>query len=268
VTLRLTGGGVLPYSGDCPDAAHWSARWRDESLDRLLQVAAASELTRFLERYVRPSTRLLEGGCGLGQYVRYFAERGVEAVGVDYSSQAVEFHRARFPDSTVLVADLECLPFAEASFEACLSLGVIEHYEDGGLAILAEARRVLTDDGLLLLSVPYLNRVRRILRRRIERREARKAEQGATFYQYAFDEASLDDLLRSVGFAVVDRGYYDPGRGLRELRSLALSPPPELPTARRRALPRPHRPLKRAVLYARPMLRTLAHMQVVAATKV
>jgi SAM-dependent methyltransferase len=261
------GAPPLAYHRARPDADFWSAHWESQSLEHLLEVARTSELTRFLERYVHAGDRLLEAGCGLGQYVRYFAERGVRAAGVDFSERAVERHREVFGDSDVRVADLSALPFADRSFDVYVSLGVIEHYAEGAGAILAEARRMLDDGGLMLLSTPYLNLARRVLRPALERRQREIARRGGAFYQYAFDERTLDALLGDAGFTVTARSYYDPGRGLRELRGLrARQADARGPAARPRA-PKRHGGLERAILYARPTLKALAHMQIVCARK-
>jgi SAM-dependent methyltransferase len=259
--------GRLAYFRATADAAFWSEHWSQESLDHLLTVAETSPLTQFLERRVRPGDRVLEGGCGLGQYVLYFARRGVRITGVDFSSEAVATHLQLHPESDVRVADLTDLPFEDGELDAYVSLGVIEHYHDGGAAILDEARRVLKSDGCLLLSVPYLNLSRRLFRRRIERRQAAVAGSGGDFYQYAFSEAALDDGLHGHGFAVVDRSYYDVGRGVRDMRSLLRSGSGSSakPTPTQQAAPRPRSRLQRALIGARPTLKTFAHMQIVCA---
>jgi SAM-dependent methyltransferase len=263
----VTDAGRLAFFRATPDAAFWSAHWSRESLDHLLAVAEASPLTRFVERHVRPGDRVLEGGCGLGQYVLYFGRRGVRITGVDFSDEAVAVHRALHPTSDMRVADLAELPFDAGEFDAYVSLGVVEHYRDGGAAILREARRLLKPSGRLILSVPYLNLSRRLLRRRIERREGSLAARGGEFYQYAFTERALDDLLRDAGFLVIDRSYYDVGRGVRDTRSLlARRRAPHEPVHRRTRRPQQRGAAKAALLYAAPTLRTFAHMQIVAAT--
>src|SRR3954451_17322753 len=161
----------IAYHRRAPSAEYWSEQWERESFDRLLEVARHSPLTRYLEREIRPGDRVLEGGCGLGQYVHHFASRGVDISGIDYSRVAVEKHLALNPGSQVVVGDLGDLPFPDASFDVYVSLGVLEHYEDGPAGILAEARRVLVDDGRLIASVPYLSISRRLLRSRIVARE-------------------------------------------------------------------------------------------------
>jgi SAM-dependent methyltransferase len=259
---------TIAYYRTRADSEYWSRHWERQSLEHLLAVAETSELTSFLSDRIRPGERVLEAGCGLGQYVSYFGQRGIDIVGVDYSASAIASHRLRFPDSDVRVADLTSLPFTDESFDACLSLGVIEHYGDGPDAILGELRRVLRPRGRLLLSTPYANLARRTLRRRIERAQSRVAAAGGHFYQFAFDEPTLNAILARAGFRVTERSYYDPGRGLRDLAALAGFG--RIRTARPSALrskPRPHPTWKRRVLYAKPTLRAIAHMQIVCATK-
>jgi SAM-dependent methyltransferase len=264
----LDDAGVLAYFRATPDREFWSKQWAEEDIEHLLAVAEVSQLTRFIEKHLKPGDRVLEAGCGLGQYVRLLGQRGMSVVGVDFSRDAIEGHLVCFPDSDVRIGDLAELPFAERSFDAVLSLGVIEHYTNGGSEILREAWRVLSDEGTLVLSVPYLNVSRRLLRRRIEERQEERRKLGADFYQYAFDERRLDALLYQAGFEVRDRGYYDPGRGLRDLRALLARPAGPTPPASKQLMrPRAHGTLKLRVLYSRPTLKLLAHMQVVAASK-
>jgi SAM-dependent methyltransferase len=269
ISLRLSRGDALPYYRRTASPEYWSKQWHDETFEHLLAVARVSELTRFLERHVLPGARVLEAGCGLGQYVRLFADRGAIVTGVDFSASAIARHHDQFPDSNVLCADLTALPFADGSFDVYISLGVVEHDPGGGAKILAEARRVLAPDGTLLLSTPYLNAIRRALRRRIVEQQCAAVAAGAEFYQYAFDESALAELLARAGFIVGEQWYYDPGRGLRDLRALAHRSPAAAPASSPSSrAPRPHRPLRKAILYARPTLKLLAHMQIVAARPV
>jgi SAM-dependent methyltransferase len=262
ISLRLSRGDALPYYRRRASPEYWSDQWHAETFVHLVAVARVSELTRFLERHVLPGARVLEAGCGLGQYVRHLADRGAVVTGVDFSASVIARHRAQFPDSDVLCSDLKALPFADRSFDAYISLGVVEHDPSGGAKILAEARRVIVPGATLLLSAPYLNASRRALRRWIVARQRAAVAAGAEFYQYAFDESALAELARA-GFIVSERWYYAPGRGLRDLRALAhRSAAASSPSLR---APRAHRPLRKAILYARPTLKLLAHMQIVAA---
>jgi len=95
--------------------------------------------------------RILDVGCGTGANLKMLATYG-RAEGVDISPQAVDFCRERGLDSVKLGA-IEHLPYDDGSFELVTALDVIEHLDDD-VAGLQEMRRVLRDDGRLLVFVP------------------------------------------------------------------------------------------------------------------
>jgi SAM-dependent methyltransferase len=153
---------------------------------------------------------VLEAGCGLGQYVRLLCERGGKAIGIDWSTDALATaHRASaMPLATMALT-------AMASY---VSLGVVEHDPAGPDAILAEARRVLATGGTLVISVPYVNGLRRLGAPWI-RRQSRAAEAaGEKFYQYAFTRAELLAALGRHSLTPLAVHPYDPARVLRKLR--------------------------------------------------
>ena len=57
----------------------------------------------------------------------------------------------------VIQGDILDLKYPDAHFDAYISQGVIEHFEEGPQQALNEAWRVLKPDGLAFITVPYLN---------------------------------------------------------------------------------------------------------------
>ena len=94
---------------------------------------------------------ILNIGCGTGLISQLFSQFGCLA-GVDYSSEALNFC-AQNSLSSLAQANGIALPFKDNSFDACLSLDVLEHIQDDTQA-LKEIRRVLKPGGVLLLTVP------------------------------------------------------------------------------------------------------------------
>lgn len=94
--------------------------------------------------------RTLEVGVGLGADHQSLAEAGADLCGVDLTERAVEFTRARLGlfglHSELQVADAERLPFADASFDAVYSWGVLHHTPNTAQAC-AEVMRVLRPGG-------------------------------------------------------------------------------------------------------------------------
>jgi hypothetical protein len=75
---------------------------------------------------------------------------------------------------------------------------------------------VLEPGGVLVLSVPYVNGVRRLGTWWIRRRSRRVRAAGGEFYQFAFSRSEARAFLERNGFRVRLVSPYDPGRLLRK----------------------------------------------------
>ena len=94
--------------------------------------------------FERPG-RLLDLGCGRGDFLEAFRRAGFETVGADINDD-------RHPDA--VFADLdEPLSFADNEFDFVFSKSVVEHLTDAVVA-LAEIRRILRPGGRLAVLTP------------------------------------------------------------------------------------------------------------------
>jgi len=262
---------VLTYYSATAREDFWTEHWGGHTVDELLAVARVSPLTTLITGALPPGGLVLEAGCGLGQYVILLRERGWRAAGVDGSVEALAAGR-RAAAVPLAASDLRALAVRGGAVAAYVSLGVVEHDPDGPEAILAEARRVLAPGGALVISVPYVNGVRRLGAPWIRRRQAALARRGGAFYQYAFSRGELITALGRHGFTPLAAHPYDPARVLRAAARTLRS-------ARRRAVggASPRRPedrprgwlrgLARRALYSEPALRLLGHMLLVVARR-
>lgn len=147
-------------------------------------AAAVAARRRFLERgFAEPLVRaivealplahgesLLEVGCGEGHHLAAFRRAyGIEAHGVDISVPAIDLAARTHDDCTWVVANADrFLPYPDASFSAVATITARLNRE--------EFRRVLDDDGMLLVVVPAADDLielrEAILGERVERERA------------------------------------------------------------------------------------------------
>lgn len=252
----------------------WDAEWAQyvgEDIPALVEYFRGDVvLGKAFARWLPPGGRVLEAGCGFGYWVSILSERGYRAIGLDTSAVALRMGRERLRDVDLLLGNILRMPFPEGTFDGVVSLGVVEHFEEGPDAALSELRRVLRPGGMLLLSVPYVSPARRIASR------PTVAEAGAHFHQWAFTKEEMHGRIVASGFSLVGLVPYgaiktlsDEVGVLRRLRDRMSSRKPggaPLPKGRSRASGW-KQVLRRWVLEIAPLRYLAAHMMLYVARR-
>ena len=148
-----------------------------------------------LKRYefARPhcvGKHVLDAGCGVGYGSAFLGESARSVVGVDVSGEAIDYARSRYGGGNVefAVGDLQQLERGDAEFDAVVAFEVIEHLPHPE-RFVAEARRVLKPDGVLIVSTP--------------RAEPGDDRPENPFHEHEFARDEFERLLR-VSFGRVD----------------------------------------------------------------
>jgi len=143
-SLASTLGNVLS-SGPTGKAARALSDWVD---------LEGSWLTKILAELAPQSQgRLIDVGCGQKPYEHLFRPFVSEYIGVEYEDtfgRTSSSSRGK-PD---VVYDGTTLPFESKSFDTVLSVQVLEHTPRPA-HLIAEMARVMTDDGLMILTAPF-----------------------------------------------------------------------------------------------------------------
>lgn len=100
-------------------------------------------------------TRVIDCGCGAGQYVLEFLARGADAHGIEYESRKVDQYKQGNPQlaDRVQVGSIESTGLPSDDFDVALLNEVLEHVPDDDRA-LREVLRVLKPGGTLVVFSP------------------------------------------------------------------------------------------------------------------
>lgn len=129
-----------------------------EVTERRAYFAEMERIRYELEPYIPPFARFEEGkgkkvleiGVGAGQDFTRWVRAGADAIGIDYTPNAVALTKEALAveglSATVWEADAENLPFRDRTFDLVWSWGVLHHTPQTREAI-GEVLRVLKDGG-------------------------------------------------------------------------------------------------------------------------
>jgi SAM-dependent methyltransferase len=98
---------------------------------------------------------VLDAACGEGYGSAWLARHAKSVTGLDIDVPTIASARAKYaaPALRFEVGSVAAMPFANASFDCAVSFETLEHLAEQD-AMLAELRRVLRPDGVLIISTP------------------------------------------------------------------------------------------------------------------
>jgi SAM-dependent methyltransferase len=124
-------------------AAEWSELWGAAAVPAQRALVAASG--------IEAGTRVLDVGCGSGEFLRLLTGLGAVASGIDPAPGMVAAARTAAPLADVRVGDAENLPWADASFDVVTAVNALQFAEDT-VGALEEFARVTVDGGFVAIA--------------------------------------------------------------------------------------------------------------------
>jgi 23S rRNA (guanine745-N1)-methyltransferase len=181
--------------GDSAEAVAARRRLHDRGVTQPLLDGIAKILS------ASPSEVVLDAGCGDGFYLGMLARQtGFDAHGIDISIPAVEAAARRYPEYEWIVANADrFVPYADRSFSIVMSITARMN--------AGEFRRVLRDDGRLLVAIPApddLIELRGAGRDRVDRtvetfaRDFSLSDRVSVTTKVDLDAAAVHDVLLSI----------------------------------------------------------------------
>ena len=154
---------------------------------------------------IGPGTRVLELGCGTGEFTRRVAPAGARLVALDLSGDLLAKARAKVGGAARFVrANAHLLPFADAAFDVVYGCSILHHLDVE--VALREVRRILRPGGRLVFSEPNLINPQVFLMFNVA---PAQAHYGGSPDETAFTRAAISRMLRAVGFTRFEVTHFD-----------------------------------------------------------
>ncbi len=199
---RILENGRLVYYYKSANQEYWEDVWFKEMTPEYYQSYLEGKLAYFdpiFKRHLTKDGSILEAGCGTAQLVTALRVNNYNCFGLDYAFKAMQKANQMVGGLRLVCGDITALGLASDAFDAIISIGVVEHRRSGPDVFLQEMRRILKPNGMLLISVPYFNDLRRW---RANRGAYQDDVTGLDFYQYAFTREEFCNILKANGYEI------------------------------------------------------------------
>lgn len=226
----------MAYKQYVPDTSEdWDTYWSQTSIEKELQIVKTDGLQPIFEKYLKKKAINVEAGCGLGKWVIDLQTKGYQILGLDTYVKGLVTLKDYNPDLELIGSDVAKLGFKNNSIDAYISLGVVEHFEEGPQVPLKEAYRTVKPGGIALIEVPYDSPLRIISRFLFKTKvmvktpvrivvetfgiRSKRTLPKRKFYEYRYTKHELSHFAHEAGFVVEEMLAKD---DLDEHRSIML----------------------------------------------
>jgi len=183
----------------------WSSKIRNDTLNKIYNNLRIFEAIKYLDK----GKRILDIGCSKGELGLLVREKFEEIYGVDISEFALKIAEKNGVITQKVNLNYENLPYENNFFDAIVCLDVIEHIINP-FHLLAEIKRVLKPQGVLILTTPNFRKIKNILYLLVIGKFP-KTSTDASFWDgghlHYFTFKDIKWLLKCHGFSIVSKGY-------------------------------------------------------------
>ena len=174
----------VPYYKDVIRAAAFSGE---------MKKFRESQFATFIESHSLQGKKILEAGCGRGEYLQIMRDAGADAYGIEHEDSSVAECLANDLQVEKLYVDHKDIKIPHGPFDAFFTMNFFEHAPDPS-SMLQGLRSNLTDDGIGLIEVPNFDMML-------------KNNQFSEFigdHLLYFTKKTLSATLRQNGFEIMD----------------------------------------------------------------
>lgn len=189
----------------------WKNHWNKKTIAfGLKQIQDETYYTECLTKLFKKRDKVLEAGCGLGRYCFWLDRKGVKAIGIDITKQAItkanQYAKEKIYKCQFVTGDVRKLPFNDNYFDGYISLGVIEHFRDRKdvFKTFSETFRVLKSGGHAFITIPNSIAIHML----VERISFPLRKKTALYHQ-AISKKDLYQYAKTAGFSINEIFYHD-----------------------------------------------------------
>ena len=141
------------------------------------------------------NTKILDIGCGSGQFTKYFSEKGFTTIGIDVSEEMLKIARKKVLNCEFKFMDMRELEFNNEEFDGLFVFYSLYHLSKKDVPLaLKEFNRVLKPNGIIMLALQE---------GKDEKVIVEPLDKSKKIFVDHFETEEINNLLKKNGFQVL-----------------------------------------------------------------
>ncbi|MBL7196540.1 MAG: class I SAM-dependent methyltransferase [Candidatus Omnitrophica bacterium] len=177
------------------------------------KIKVYSAVLRYLGKALKTKGRLLDIGCGEGDFLKMAEADGWDCFGTDISEEFLDYAKSRGLRAQAMRPGE--LDFPDSYFDAVIMYALLEHVVNPK-KYLMEAKRVMKKEGILYLKVPnegsFIFGLGDVYNRIMKRQKTTHLSVfSAPFHIYGFNQESLRKIFEPLGLRLLKMRVFNDG---------------------------------------------------------
>ena len=156
IVCQCSGCGLIQLFND--PVAYYREVVRASAFSDEMRDFRVAQFSRIVRQFQLEGKRVIEIGCGCGEYLSILQQQGVEPYGLEYSVESVEYCAKAGLDVSKGFVDSRDCRLGHAPFDAFVMLNFLEHLPEP-VETLSGISGNLADDGVGLVEVPNFDMI-------------------------------------------------------------------------------------------------------------
>jgi 2-polyprenyl-3-methyl-5-hydroxy-6-metoxy-1,4-benzoquinol methylase len=180
---------------------HIEKKQQESQLKRYLATIDKDYIREYVRRIAAAKppqgAKLLDIGCAYGHYVQEAGNQGYDAYGCELTIECLDYARKVLKLPHIDKGLLSDIKYKSKFFDVIMLHHVFEHVPDPHV-LLPEIKRILKDDGILIITVPNVNSVRKLHSRKLRFHIPIQ-------HVFHYDVKSVHRLLIKNGYSIISK---------------------------------------------------------------
>lgn len=158
-------------------------------------------VAKMIEKKGKPSSKILDVGCGAGLLSNFLALLGHRVEGIDLSSKSLKVAKERDVTKSVnyRIGNAMEMPFDDASFDVVCAMDLLEHVDEPA-KVIAESARILKPGGLFFFHTFNRNLLSRLMIIKAVEWFIPKTPKNMHVYDLFIKPQELENMCQKSGF--------------------------------------------------------------------